>query len=77
MLDNIEANLNDANDYLEKAEKHLMQAKKWHEKTRTVKYLPNINVENVLCFDLLTGRFMCIVIWSIQSLGLVFSLSQL
>lgn len=36
MLDNIEANLNDANDYLEKAEQHLMKAKKWHEKTRTV-----------------------------------------
>ena len=38
MLDNIEANLNDANDYLEKAEKHLITAKKWHEKTRTVRY---------------------------------------
>ncbi len=37
MLDNIEANLNDANDYLEKAEQHLMKAKKWHEKTRTVR----------------------------------------
>lgn len=36
MLDNIEANLEDANDYLEKAETNLQQAKKWHEKTRTV-----------------------------------------
>ena len=30
MLDNIEANLNDANDYLEKAEVHLQKAKSWH-----------------------------------------------
>jgi hypothetical protein len=30
MLDNIEANLNDANDYLEKAEVSLSNAKKWH-----------------------------------------------
>ena len=36
MLDNIEANLEDANDYLEKAEDNLKKAKKWHEKTRTV-----------------------------------------
>ena len=36
MLDNIEANLQDANDYLEKAEANLISAKKWHEKTRTV-----------------------------------------
>jgi len=36
MLDNIEANLNDANDYMEKAEGALINAKKWHEKTRTV-----------------------------------------
>ena len=36
MLDNIEANLNDANDYMDKAVIHLESAKKWHEKTRTV-----------------------------------------
>ena len=41
MLDNIEANLNDANDYLEKAEESLVNAKKWHEKTRTVSRLIN------------------------------------
>lgn len=38
MLDNIEANLNDANDYMEKAEVHLAKAKSWHEKTRTVRH---------------------------------------
>jgi len=35
MLDNIEANLQDANDYMEKAVENLESAKKWHEKTRT------------------------------------------
>jgi len=38
MLDNIEANLNDANDYLEKAESALIKAKKWHEKSRSVSF---------------------------------------
>jgi len=42
MLDNIEANLNDANDYLEKAETHLIKAKKWHEQTRTVRNWINL-----------------------------------
>lgn len=36
MLDNIEANLQDAQDYLEKAETNLQSAKKWHQKTRSV-----------------------------------------
>jgi hypothetical protein len=30
MLDNIEKNLDDAIDYVEKAEKHLISAQKWH-----------------------------------------------
>ena len=38
MLDNIEANLHDANNYMDKAVKNLESAKKWHEKTRTVIY---------------------------------------
>ena len=78
MLDNIEANLNDANDYLEKAEKHLMQAKKWHEKTRTVSIsVVYYSVENVLCTDMLAGRIVCFTIWSIQSLGLIIIISIL
>ena len=44
MLDNIEANLQDANDYLEKAETNLQSAKKWHEKTRTVIIYSMINI---------------------------------
>ena len=67
MLDNIEANLNDANDYLEKAEKHLANAKKWHEKTRTVS--PDIAncccVENVLYNDMPASCLMHINIRSI------------
>ena len=35
MLDNIEANLEDANDYMEKAENHLKNAKDLHEKNRS------------------------------------------
>jgi len=34
MLDNIEANLEDANDYMEKAEVQLKNAQKLHENTR-------------------------------------------
>ena len=56
MLDNIEANLDDANDYMEKAEKHLMQAKKWHEKTRTKMCCVLICLLVVLCI-LLFGVF--------------------
>jgi hypothetical protein len=37
MLDNIEANMQDANDYLEKAEDNLENAKKIHERSRTVR----------------------------------------
>lgn len=35
MLDNIEANLEDANDYMEKAETQLQNAQQLHEKTRS------------------------------------------
>lgn len=49
MLDNIEANLEDANEYLEKAEDNLQKAKKWHEKTRTVKHFNLINFEFRKC----------------------------
>ena len=55
-MDNIEANLDDANDYMEKAEKHLMQAKKWHEKTRTKMCCVLICLLVVLCI-LLFGVF--------------------
>ena len=66
MLDNIEANLEDAQDYLEKAEKHLDQAKKWHQKTRTVSLIVN-SVENVLYNDMFVGGLMCATVWSIQN----------
>ena len=56
MLDNIEANLEDANDYLEKAEKNLIQAKKWHEKTRTKMCCVMICLVVVMCV-LLFGVF--------------------
>lgn len=36
MMDNIEHNLKSANNYLEKSEKRLERAKKWHESTRLV-----------------------------------------
>ena len=36
MMDSIELNLKAANNYLEKGEKHLQKAKKWHESARTV-----------------------------------------
>lgn len=72
MLDNIEANLNDANDYLEKAETHLMKAKKWHEKTRTVSILNvYVNIENVLHLDMPAGGSLCFIIWSFQNIGLI------
>ncbi len=66
MLDNIEANLQDANDYMEKAEVHLQKAKKWHEKTRTVScnICLNFNIENVLHYDMYASRFMRITFWS-------------
>ena len=35
MLDNIEANLDDANDYMEKAETQLQHAQELHEKSRS------------------------------------------
>ena len=35
MLDNIEANLEDANDYMEKAETQLKNAQKIHEESRS------------------------------------------
>lgn len=34
MLNTIEANLAEANNYVESAEKKLVLAKKWHQKTR-------------------------------------------
>ena len=34
MLNTIEANLADANDYMESGEKKLILAKKWHQQTR-------------------------------------------
>ena len=37
VVDNIEKNVKESNDYLEKGEKKLATAKKWYQKTRTVK----------------------------------------
>lgn len=66
MLDNIEANLKDANDYMEKAEVHLQKAKKWHEKTRTVSsMIIEFNVENVLYHDMYACSHVCITLWSL------------
>jgi len=39
MLDNIEHNVQAANNYLEKGEKHLEEAKKWYQKSRTVFFI--------------------------------------
>ncbi len=36
MMDNIEHNVKAANNYLEKGEKHMQEAKKWYESSRTV-----------------------------------------
>lgn len=69
MLDNIEDNLKDANNYMEHAVQHLASAKKWHEKTRTVLILLSIIVENVLHNDLHAGSDGSIIVWSIQSAG--------
>ena len=67
MLDNIEANLVDANDYMEKAEVHLQKAKKWHEKARSVSYSNIIIVENVLYYDMYASCDVYFAIWSFQS----------
>ena len=67
MLDNIEANMQDANDYMEKAEDNLENAKKLHESSRSVSiYHMSFNciiIENVLhnaVFNDCTVRF---IVW--------------
>ena len=71
MLDNIEANLEDANDYMEKAEENLKRAKKWHEKTRTVTILnlllTHLLIENVLHYDMYVGSDVCVAVRSVQN----------
>jgi len=42
MIDNIQANVKMANQYLDKSEKHLEKAKKWYQKSRTVCLVLNL-----------------------------------
>jgi t-SNARE complex subunit (syntaxin) len=39
MLENIELNMEDAKNYVDKGEEHIVQAKKWYQQTRSVFHL--------------------------------------
>ena len=72
MLDNIEANLIDANDYMEKAVVNLESAKKWHQKTRAVTNLTRCKyhisfIENVLHNDMLACTNGSAPLWGLQN----------
>jgi t-SNARE complex subunit (syntaxin) len=43
MLDNVEHNMNDAKQYIDKGEKNIELAKKWYQQTRCVR---NITIRN-------------------------------
>ena len=65
MLDNIEANMQDANDYMEKAEDNLENAKKLHESSRSVSinHLFSLFLENVLHNAVFNDSTVRFIVW--------------
>ena len=70
-LDSIEANIMDANNYVEKAEKKLDSAKKWHQKARTVSEGLSRAVENVLSHGLRARHLVRSLVRRAQNPGLI------